>query len=106
MLGKKGQSTTVDSSTLIAGSGVGKNSQTNNGIMRINVGIMETFRPDRIVPTANEAEASSSFTKEHVDHILALLKSNSVSSGTPSVSVAQSGKEISALSCCLNSSTP
>ena len=40
-----------------------------------------------------------------MEHLLTLLKSNS-SSGIPSVSVAQTGNEPNALSCCLNSSAP
>uniref|UniRef100_A0A2N9I543 Retrovirus-related Pol polyprotein from transposon RE1 n=1 Tax=Fagus sylvatica TaxID=28930 RepID=A0A2N9I543_FAGSY len=61
-------------------------------------------RSGRAFPTANEAEVTS-FTKEQMEHLLTLLKSNS-SSGIPSVSVAQTGNEPNALSCCLNSSTP
>jgi hypothetical protein len=40
-----------------------------------------------------------------MEHLLTLLKSNS-SSGIPRVSVAQTGNEPNALSCCLNSSAP
>jgi hypothetical protein len=61
-------------------------------------------RSGRAFPTANEAEVTS-FTKEQMEHLLTLLKSNS-SFGIPSVSVAQTGNEPNALSCCLNSSTP
>uniref|UniRef100_A0A2N9GQ49 Reverse transcriptase Ty1/copia-type domain-containing protein n=1 Tax=Fagus sylvatica TaxID=28930 RepID=A0A2N9GQ49_FAGSY len=61
-------------------------------------------RSGRAFPTANEAEVTS-FTKEQMEHLLTLLKSNS-SSGIPSVSVAQTGNEPNALSCCLNSSAP
>uniref|UniRef100_A0A2N9EE05 Reverse transcriptase Ty1/copia-type domain-containing protein n=1 Tax=Fagus sylvatica TaxID=28930 RepID=A0A2N9EE05_FAGSY len=61
-------------------------------------------RSGQAFPTANEAEVTS-FTKEQMEHLLTLLKSNS-SSGIPSVSVAQTGNEPNALSCCLNSSAP
>ena len=61
-------------------------------------------RSDRAFPTANEAEVSP-FTKEQMEHLLTLLKSNS-SSGIPSVSLAQTGNKPNALSCCLNSSAP
>ena len=40
-----------------------------------------------------------------MEHLLKLLKSNS-SSGIPSVSLAQIGNKLIALSCCLNSSAP
>ena len=52
---------------------------------------------DRAFPTANKAETSP-FTMEQMEHLLALLKSNSVS-GIPSVSVAHIGNEVYALSC-------
>ena len=45
-------------------------------------------------PIANEAETSP---MEQMDHLLALLKSNSVS-GIPSVYVAHAGNELSILS--------
>ncbi|RVW73623.1 hypothetical protein CK203_056985 [Vitis vinifera] len=48
-------------------------------------------KPGRaIIPTANEAKTSP-FTIEQMEHLLALLKSN-LTSGTPSVSVAHTGK--------------
>ena len=50
-----------------------------------------------IVPMANEVETSS-FSKEQMDHLLKLLKSNS-SFGTPSGSLAQTGSNPNALSC-------
>ncbi|RVX06484.1 hypothetical protein CK203_023551 [Vitis vinifera] len=45
-----------------------------------------------IIPIANEDETSP-FTTEQMEHLLALLKFNSTS-GTPSVSVAHTGKDI------------
>ena len=60
-------------------------------------------RSGQAFPTANEAEVSP-FTKEQMEHLLTLLKSNS-SFGIPSVSLVQTGNEANALSCCLNSST-
>ena len=50
-------------------------------------------KPGRaIIPIANEDETSP-FTTEQMEHLLALLKFNSTS-GTPSVSVAHTGKDI------------
>ncbi|KAJ9693491.1 hypothetical protein PVL29_012321 [Vitis rotundifolia] len=55
-------------------------------------------KPGRaIIPTANEAQTSP-FTTEQMEHLLALLKSNSTS-GTPNVFVAHIGNELYALSC-------
>jgi len=45
---------------------------------------------------------TSPFTKEQMDHLLRLLKSN-FSFGIPSVSIAQTGSDPIALSCFLNS---
>ena len=56
-------------------------------------------------PAAHEA-AAVPFSKEQVDHILKLLKSNSGLSGTPSASLAQTGRESIALSCCFPDSAP
>ncbi|KAL6322665.1 hypothetical protein AAG906_015351 [Vitis piasezkii] len=50
-----------------------------------------------IIPTANEVETSP-FTTKQMEHLLALLKSNSTS-GTPNVSMAHIGNELYALSC-------
>jgi hypothetical protein len=61
-------------------------------------------RSGRAFPTANETEVTP-FTKEQMEHLLTLLKSNS-SFGIPSVSVAHISNEPNALSCCLNSSAP
>ncbi|RVX14577.1 hypothetical protein CK203_012112 [Vitis vinifera] len=59
-------------------------------------------KPGRaIIPTANEAETSP-FTTEQMEHLLALLKSN-LTSGTSSVSLAHTGNELYALSCCFKS---
>ena len=52
-------------------------------------------------PSANEAETGP-FTKEQMDHLLKLLRTNSLS-GIPNVSLAQTGSESSALSCHLKS---
>ncbi|GFS40744.1 hypothetical protein Acr_00g0070260 [Actinidia rufa] len=52
-------------------------------------------------PSANEAEMSS-LSKEKMDQLRKLLKSNS-SSGIPSVSLAQIGCDPHALACCSNS---
>ncbi|XP_073147995.1 uncharacterized protein [Henckelia pumila] len=49
-------------------------------------------RHNRVIPTANEAETSP-FSKEQMDHLLKLLKSNSLS-GIPNVSLAQTGPEL------------
>ena len=54
-----------------------------------------------MVPTANEAETSP-FSNEQMDHLLKLLKSTT-SFGIPSVSLAQTGSALNALSCCLSS---
>ncbi|KAJ9700568.1 hypothetical protein PVL29_006057 [Vitis rotundifolia] len=55
-------------------------------------------KPGRaIIPTTNEAKTNP-FTIEQMEHLLALLKSNSTSS-TPNVSVAYTGNELYALSC-------
>ena len=51
--------------------------------------------------TVNESK-SSPFSKEQMDHLLKLLKSNSPS-GIPSVSLAQIGSALNAFSCCFNS---
>ena len=51
----------------------------------------------RANPTANEVETSP-FTKEQMEHLLALLKFNSVPN-VPSVSVAHTGNKFYALSC-------
>eukprot|EP00261_Vitis_vinifera_P031451 XP_019072694.1 PREDICTED: uncharacterized protein LOC109121825 isoform X1 [Vitis vinifera] len=59
-------------------------------------------KPGRaIIPTANEAETSP-FTTEQMEHLLALLKSN-LTSDTSSVSLAHTGNELYALSCCFKS---
>ncbi|KAJ9689184.1 hypothetical protein PVL29_014710 [Vitis rotundifolia] len=55
-------------------------------------------KPSRaIIPTTNEVETSP-FTTEQMEHLLALLKSNSTS-GTPNVSLSHTGNELYALSC-------
>ena len=58
-------------------------------------------KPNCGYPSANEAEMSS-FSKEQMDQLLKLLKSNS-SFDIPSVSLAQTGSDPHALSCCSNS---
>ena len=55
--------------------------------------------------TANEAK-NSPFTKEQMEHLLALLKSGSSSSGSTNVFIAHTGNESYALTCCFNSSAP
>ncbi|KAL5777605.1 hypothetical protein ACOSP7_010531 [Xanthoceras sorbifolium] len=61
----------------------------------------KSSRPSRAIASANEAEISP-FSKEQMNQLLKLLKSNS-SSGFPGASVAQSGSDkISALSCSSN----
>jgi hypothetical protein len=67
---------------------------------------LKNNRSIRAVPTVNEVEASSLFTKEHVNLILALLKSNLASFSTLIMSVVQVGKEISVQSDFLNSFAP
>lgn len=56
-------------------------------------------------PIANEAETSP-FTKEQMEHLLDLLKSGSFSSDSPNASMAHTGNESKALSCCITSSAP
>lgn len=60
---------------------------------------------NRSFPSANEAETSP-FTKEQMDHLHALLKFNSSTSGIPTASIAHTGNEMHALNCLLKSSTP
>ena len=57
----------------------------------------EKENPGQAIPTANEVETSP-FTKEQMEHLLALLKSNSIS-GIPNVYVPHNGNELYALSC-------
>lgn len=58
-------------------------------------------KSNRTFPSANEAETSP-FTKEQMDHLLNLLKSNSFSS-IPAGSLAQTGSDSNALTCYLKS---
>ena len=51
----------------------------------------------RAIHIANEAKTNP-LTKEQMEHLLALLKSNSIS-GIPNVSMAYIGNELYALSC-------
>ena len=53
-----------------------------------------------VFPSANKDEPSS-YSKDHTDHILKLLKSNA-SYGIPSVSLAQTGSNPNAISCYSN----
>ncbi|KAA8528191.1 hypothetical protein F0562_035558 [Nyssa sinensis] len=117
MLGKKGPGVAVESSALVAAnansSKVITHQRRNDGQLRVWCDYCnkprhtrETCwkiqgkpanwksskpgdRSSRVFPTANEAEVSP-FTKEQMEHLLTLLKSNS-SSGIPSVSLAQTG---------------
>ena len=58
-------------------------------------------RNSHVTATANEAKTSP-FSKEQMDHLLKLLKSNSTS-GIPSVSLAQTGSALHTFSLCKNS---
>ncbi|RVW34481.1 Retrovirus-related Pol polyprotein from transposon RE2 [Vitis vinifera] len=81
MLGKKGPRVAIEGSTLVTmGGGYNK--------------VVAFQRKSNERPRAE----TSTFTTEQMEHLLALLKSNSTS-GTPSVSVAHTGNELYAPSC-------
>ncbi|CAL5425013.1 unnamed protein product [Camellia sinensis] len=64
---------------------------------RVNWKSSKQEEKNRGFPTANEAD-SGPFNKEQIDQLLKLIKSNS-SSGTPSVLLAQTGRNPKAFSC-------
>lgn len=69
------------------------------------MGNLQTGEKNVCFPTINEAEASL-FTKEQMKHLLTLMKSGSLLSDSPNVSVAHTSNNLKALSCCINSSAP
>ncbi|RVW63732.1 hypothetical protein CK203_052770 [Vitis vinifera] len=99
MLGKKGPGVAIEGLALVTmGGGYNKattfQSKSDERPRKGKTG----DKPGRaIIPIANEAKTSP-FTTEQMEHLLALLKSNSTSD-TSSVSMAHTGNELYALSC-------
>ena len=96
----------ITSAGLIISHGSGAISATSLAIHAKRVGRFMANLPtgkvankekNRSFPTANEAN-SGHFNKEQIDQLLKLIKSNS-SSGIPSVSLAQTGRNPKAFSC-------